>query len=202
MDEESRDAPMNHSGERIGADARVWRSTTVLCVRRQGHVAIGADGQVSMGGTIMKSSANKLRALAEGSIVGGFAGSAADGITLFELLEAKLGAVGGNFTHACVEVAKDWRQDRRYRRLEALMVVADRQRTLLLSGTGDVIEPDDGIVAIGSGGNYAVAAARAMARHTDADARTVVEQSLRIAAEICVYTNDQIRVLELTESEQ
>lgn len=181
-------------GER--ADER-WRSTTVVCVRKGGRVALGGDGQVSMGNTIMKARANKVRTLAGGRIVGGFAGSAADGLTLFELLEAKLEAVGGNFTRACVELAKDWRQDRRYRRLEALMVVADVDRTLLLSGTGDVIEPDDGIVAIGSGGNYALAAARALAKHTALDARAIVAESLTIAGEICVFTNLEHVILEL-----
>jgi ATP-dependent HslUV protease subunit HslV len=181
-------------GER--ADER-WRSTTVVCVRKGGRVALGGDGQVSMGNTIMKSRANKVRPLAGGRIVGGFAGSAADGLTLFELLESKLEAVGGNFTRACVELAKDWRQDRRYRRLEALMIVADADRTLLLSGTGDVIEPDDGIVAIGSGGNYALAAARALAKHTALDARAIVVESLTIAGEICVFTNLEHAILEL-----
>jgi ATP-dependent HslUV protease, peptidase subunit HslV len=178
-------------------DDQRWRSTTVLCVRRDGRVALGADGQVSLGNTIMKAHASKVRALAGGRILGGFAGSAADGLTLFELLEAKLESVGGNFTRACVELAKDWRQDRRYRRLEAMMVVADRERTLLLSGTGDVIEPDDGLVAIGSGGNFALAAARALARHTALDARTVVAESLKVAGEICVFTNLEHTILEL-----
>lgn len=173
------------------------RSTTVVCVRRGDTVALGADGQVSMGNTIMKAGASKVRGIAKGTILGGFAGSAADGLTLFELLEAKLEAVGGNFVRACVDLAKDWRQDRRYRRLEALMIVANAERSLLLSGTGDVIEPDDGILAIGSGGNYALAAARALCRHTEADARTVVEQSLRIAGEICVFTNLQHTILQL-----
>ncbi|MEM7158243.1 MAG: ATP-dependent protease subunit HslV [Myxococcota bacterium] len=173
------------------------RSTTVVCVRRGDQVALGADGQVSMGNTIVKGGAAKVRTLAKGTILGGFAGSAADGLTLFELLEAKLEAVGGNFTRACVELAKDWRQDRRYRRLEALMIVANRERSLLLSGTGDVIEPDDGILAIGSGGNFALAAARALLRHTEADAPTIAKQSLQIAGEICVFTNLQHTVLEL-----
>lgn len=173
------------------------RSTTVLCVRRGDQVALGADGQVSMGNTIMKAGANKVRSIAGGTVLGGFAGSAADGLTLFELLEAKLEAVGGNFTRACVELAKDWRLDRRYRRLEALMIVANAERSLLLSGTGDVIEPDDGVLAIGSGGNFALAAARALLRHTEVDARTVVSESLRIAGEICVFTNLQHTVLEL-----
>lgn len=177
--------------------APIIRSTTVLCVRRNGRVALGADGQVSMGNTIMKASAKKIRTLAGGRIVGGFAGSAADGLTLFELLEAKLGEVGGNFTRAAVELAKDWRQDRRYRRLEALMIVADAERSLLLSGTGDVIESDDGILAIGSGGNFALAAARALLRHTEHDARTIVKEALRIAGEICVFTNLEHQILEL-----
>jgi len=180
-----------------GEQRAVWRSTTVLCVRAGERVALGADGQVSMGNTIMKSKASKVRQLAGGRIVGGFAGSAADGLTLFGLLESKLESVGGNFTRACVELAKDWRQDRRYRRLEALMIVADRERTLLLSGTGDVIEPDDGIVAIGSGGNFALAAARALVRHTSLDPRAVVAESLKLAGEICVFTNDQHVILEL-----
>lgn len=176
------------------------RSTTVLCVRRGDRVVLGADGQVSMGNTIMKGTAKKVRTIAGGRIIGGFAGSAADGLTLFELLEAKLEAVGGNFVRACVELAKDWRQDRRYRRLEALMIVADAERSLLLSGTGDVIEADDGVLAIGSGGNYALAAARALLRHTEADARTIVVEALRIAGEICVFTNLEQTILELPPS--
>ncbi len=177
------------------------RSTTVLCVRRNGKVALGADGQVSMGNTIMKGTASKVRSLARGRILAGFAGSAADGLTLCDLLEAKLDAVGGNFTKACVELAKDWRLDRRYRRLEALMIVADRERSLLLSGTGDVIEADDGILAIGSGGNYALASARALLRHTELDARKLVEAGLTVAGEICVFTNLSHTILELDASE-
>jgi ATP-dependent HslUV protease, peptidase subunit HslV len=173
------------------------RSTTVLCVRRGDRVALGADGQVSMGNTVMKSGAQKVRSLAAGTILGGFAGSAADGLTLFELLEAKLDAVGGNFTRACVELAKDWRQDRRYRRLEALMIVANAERSLLLSGTGDVIEPDDGVLAIGSGGNFALAAARALVRHTELPAPALVAEGLRVAGEICVFTNLHQTILEL-----
>lgn len=178
----------------------VFRHTTVLCVRRGGAVAIGADGQVSLGNTVMKGRAKKVRTLAGGRILAGFAGSAADGLTLFELLEAKLEAVGGNFTRACVELAKDWRMDKRYRRLEALMVVADHERTLLLSGTGDVLEPDDGIAAIGSGGNFALAAARALARHSELSAEETVQEALRIAGEICVFTNEQIVTLSLPEA--
>lgn len=153
-----------------------------------------------MGNTIVKGSASKVRTLAKGRILAGFAGSAADGLTLCELLEAKLESVGGNFTRACVELAKDWRQDRRYRRLEALMIVADNERSLLLSGTGDVIEADDGILAVGSGGNYALSAARALVRHTEMDARRLVEESLRIAGEVCVFTNATTTILELEDS--
>lgn len=185
---------MSHHAEPI-------RSTTVLCVRRNGRVALGADGQVSMGNTIVKARASKIRTLASGRILAGFAGSAADGLTLCELLEGKLGEVGGNFVRACVELAKDWRQDRRLRRLEALMIVADAERSLLLSGTGDVIEADDGILAIGSGGNYALAAARALLQHTDKDAREAVQEALRIAGEICVFTNLEHSVLELPRPE-
>lgn len=169
----------------------------MLCVRRDGLVALGADGQVSMGNTIVKGSASKVRTLAKGRILAGFAGSAADGLTLCELLESKLEAVAGNFARACVELAKDWRQDRRYRRLEALMVVTDASRSLLLSGTGDVIEADDGVLGIGSGGNYAIAAARALLRHTQLDARSVVEEALKIAADVCVFTNHERTILQL-----
>ncbi len=150
-----------------------------------------------MGNTIMKGSARKIRTLADGRIVGGFAGSAADGLTLFELLEAKLDKVGGNFTRACVELAKDWRLERRYRQLEALMIVADEERSLLLSGTGDVIEPDDGVLAIGSGGNFALAAARALMRNTELGAREIATEALRVAGEICVFTNLEHEVLVL-----
>jgi ATP-dependent HslUV protease, peptidase subunit HslV len=175
----------------------IFRSTTVLCVRRGGRVALGADGQVTMGNTVVKGTSNKIRALAGGRVLGGFAGSAADGLTLFELLEAKMDEVGGNLVRACVELAKDWRLDRRYRRLEALMIVADAERSLLLSGTGDVIEPDDGVLAIGSGGNFALAAARALMRHTELDARTIVSEALTLAGEICVFTNLAHTILEL-----
>lgn len=174
-----------------------FHHTTVLCVRREGRVALGADGQVSMGNTIVKAQAAKVRTLAGGRILAGFAGSAADGLTLCELLESKLESVGGNFVRAAVELAKDWRQDRRYRRLEALMVVADAERSLLLSGTGDIIEADDGVLAIGSGGNYALAAARALLGHTEQSAPEIVAEGLRIAGEICVFTNVQQTILQL-----
>lgn len=181
----------------MAAPSTPFRSTTVVCVRRDGRVALGADGQVSMGNTIVKATAAKVRKLAGGSILGGFAGSAADGLALFELLEAKIESVGGNFTRACVELAKDWRMDRRYRRLEALMIVANLERSLLLSGTGDIIEADDGILAIGSGGNYALAAARALVRHTELDAHAIAAAALRVAGEICVFTNLHHTVLDL-----
>ena len=165
------------------------RSTTVLAVRRGGSVVIGADGQVTMGNTIVKGSARKVRRLQDNKIVAGFAGSAADGITLFEKLEAKLKDCNGNLLRGAVELAKDWRTDRVLRRLEALLLVADKERILLLSGTGDVIEPDGEAAAIGSGGPFALAAARALLSSTDLPARTIVERALTIAGEICIYTN-------------
>jgi ATP-dependent HslUV protease subunit HslV len=165
------------------------RSTTVLAVRREGHVVLGGDGQVTMGNTVVKSSARKIRRLHDGRIVAGFAGSAADGLTLFEKFESRLKEHGGNLTRAAVELAKDWRTDRMLRRLEALLLVADRERTLLLSGTGDVIEPDGDAAAIGSGGSFALAAARAMLETTKLPAREIAERALAIAGDICIYTN-------------
>ncbi len=165
------------------------RSTTVLAVRRGGKVALGGDGQVTMGNTIVKSTARKIRRLHDGKVIAGFAGSAADGITLFEKFEARLKEHGGNLLRAAVELAKDWRTDRVLRRLEALLLVADRERTLLLSGTGDVIEPDGDAAAIGSGGSYALAAARALLGATELSARDVAERALAIAGDICIYTN-------------
>ncbi len=176
-----------------------FRSTTILSVRAQGQVVVAGDGQVSMGQTVMKSSARKVRRISDYDIVGGFAGSAADGIALFEKLEAKLREYSGHLQRAAVEMAKDWRMDRVLRRLEALLIVADNKNTYLLSGTGDVIEPDDGIVAIGSGGNYALSAARALSANTELGPREIAEKSLRIASDICVYTNDTI-VMETIES--
>jgi ATP-dependent HslUV protease subunit HslV len=164
-------------------------STTVLAVRRDGHVVIGGDGQVTMGNTVVKSSARKIRRLQDGKMVAGFAGSAADGITLFEKLEARLKEYGGNLTRAAVELAKDWRTDRVLRRLEALLLVADKEKTLLLSGTGDVIEPDGDAAAVGSGGPYALAAARALLAATSLPAREIAERALAIAGDICIYTN-------------
>jgi ATP-dependent HslUV protease subunit HslV len=165
------------------------RATTVLVVRAGGKVVMGSDGQVTMGQTVVKAGARKLRRIAEGKIIAGFAGSAADGLTLFEKLEAKLKDSSGNLMRAAVELAKDWRTDRILRRLEALLLVADREHILMLSGTGDIIEPDADAAAVGSGGNFALAAARALLAETQLSAREIVERSLRIAADICVYTN-------------
>jgi len=173
------------------------RATTVLAVRRGGSVVIGSDGQISFGETVMKRSARKVQKLRDGRVLVGFAGSTADAIALVERFEAKLDAYGGVLRRSAVELAKDWRTDRSLRRLEALMVVADASDTLLISGNGDVIEPDDGIVAIGSGGSYALAAARALASATELPAREIVERALGIAAEICLYTNDQLTIEEL-----
>jgi ATP-dependent HslUV protease subunit HslV len=174
------------------------RSTTILSVRRGNHVVIGGDGQVTLGNTVMKANAKKLRRMHEGRIIAGFAGSAADGIALFERLEAKLRESGGQLTRAAVELAKEWRTDRALRRLEALLIVADHERTLLLTGTGDVIEPDGGVIAIGSGGPYALAAARALIDATELSAREIAERALRIAADICIYTNQQLSFEELS----
>jgi ATP-dependent HslUV protease subunit HslV len=165
------------------------RSTTVLAVRRGGKVALGGDGQVTMGNTVVKGTARKIRRLHEGRVIAGFAGSAADGITLFEKFEARLKEAGGNLTRAAVELAKDWRTDRVLRRLEALLLVADVEKTLLLSGTGDVIEPDGDAASIGSGGPYALAAARALLSATELPAREIAERALAIAGDICIYTN-------------
>ncbi|HMF44440.1 MAG TPA: ATP-dependent protease subunit HslV [Polyangia bacterium] len=165
------------------------RSTTVLAVRRDGHVVIGGDGQVTMGNTVVKASARKIRRLGDGRVLAGFAGSAADGLTLFEKFEARLKEFNGNLARAAVELAKDWRTDRVLRRLEALLLVADREKTLLLSGTGDVIEPDVDAAAVGSGGPYALSAARALLGATKLSAREIAERALTIAGEICIYTN-------------
>ncbi len=167
----------------------IIRSTTVLVVRRGGKVALGGDGQVTMGNTVVKSTARKIRRLYDGKVVAGFAGSAADGLTLFEKFEARLKEHGGNLLRGAVELAKDWRTDRMLRRLEALLLVADREKTLLLSGTGDVIEPAGDAAAIGSGGSYALAAARALLGATELPARDIAERALAIAGDICIYTN-------------
>ena len=180
------------------ATPRSMHATTILMVRKGGRVVIGGDGQVSLGQTGVKGNARKVRRLAKGGVIGGFAGSTADAFTLFERLEAKLEQYPGQLTRACVELTKDWRTDRYLRRLEAMMLVADKEVGLLLSGAGDVLEPENGIMAIGSGGNYALAAARALAEY-EMDPETIVRRSLGIAAEICVYTNANI-VIETLDS--
>jgi ATP-dependent HslUV protease subunit HslV len=170
------------------------RSTTILGVLRGQRAALGGDGQVTVGQTILKSGARKVRLLRNDTVLAGFAGAAADGFTLFERFERKLEEHSGRLPRAAVELAKDWRSDRVLRRLDALLAVLDLEHAFVISGTGDVIEPDDGIVAIGSGGPFALAAARALVRHTELDAEAVAREALRVAAEICVYTNDQIVV--------
>jgi ATP-dependent HslUV protease subunit HslV len=174
-----------------------FHGTTILTVRRDGRVALGGDGQVSIGDSVVKSSATKVRTLKGGKVLAGFAGSVADALTLYEKFEEKLDRYPANLPRAAVELAKDWRSDRILRRLEALLVVADLEHSFLVSGSGELIEPDDGIVAVGSGGNYALAAARALLPLPAQDARSIVQRSLEIAADICVYTNRHITVLEL-----
>jgi ATP-dependent HslUV protease, peptidase subunit HslV len=173
------------------------RATTIVAVRHNGRVALGGDGQVTLGDTVMKASALKVRKLKDGAVLAGFAGSVADAFTLFEKFEEKLERYPGNLSKAVVELAKEWRTDRFLRRLEALLAVADRNHLFVISGDGNVIEPDDQIAAIGSGGGYALAAARALKTHTELDASAIVKQSLTIAADICIYTNQNITVLEL-----
>lgn len=173
------------------------RSTTILAVRRDGHLAIGGDGQVTMGESVVKQKARKVRRLYNEKVVAGFAGSTADALSLFSRFEQKLEEYHGNLSRAVVELAKEWRTDRALRHLDALLLVADDKNTYLLSGTGDVIEPDDGIVAIGSGGPLALAAARALAKHTAMSAREIVAEAMRLAGEICIFTNDQVAIEEL-----
>lgn len=182
---------MDHTLPRI-------RATTILAVRRNGQVALGGDGQVTVGETVMKATAQKVRTLRGGALLAGFAGAAADAFTLFEKFEEKLERYPGNLPKAVVELAKEWRSDRVLRRLEALLIVADVSHGFIISGNGDVIEPDDGILAIGSGGSFALAAARALVESTDLPAAEIVRRGLRIAGEICVYTNTNITVLEPT----
>ena len=172
-------------------------STTILSVRKDGKVVVGGDGQVTLGQTVMKGSAKKVRRMHDGKVIAGFAGSAADGMALFERLEGKLKEANGNLTRAAVELAKEWRTDRALRKLEAIIIVADSERTFLLTGTGDIIEPDGGVVAVGSGGPFALAAARALVENTQQGAREIVERALKIAAEICIYTNTQLSIEEL-----
>jgi ATP-dependent HslUV protease, peptidase subunit HslV len=176
--------------------SELWHGTTVLTVRKGGAVVIGGDGQVSIGQTIVKSNARKVRRLAKGDVIGGFAGATADAFTLFERLEGKLEQYPGQLMRAAVELAKDWRTDRYLRRLEAMMLVADPQVTLVLTGTGDVLEPENGVMGIGSGGNYALAAARALV-DTEMDAESIVRKAMAIAADICVYTNRSVVIEQL-----
>ena len=176
------------------ADSGSMHGTTVLAVRKGGKVVIAGDGQVSIGQTIVKANARKVRRLADGKVVAGFAGATADAFTLFERLEGKLEQHTGQLTRACVELAKDWRTDRYLRRLEAMMAVVDAEVSLLLSGQGDVLEPEDGLIGIGSGGNFALAAARALMDRDDLDAETVARRAMAIAAGICIYTNESVTV--------
>lgn len=182
-------------------DLDQFRGTTILAVRRGGRLALGGDGQVSIGHTIMKGNARKIRRLREGRVLAGFAGGTADAFTLFERFEGKLEKHAGNLVRSAVELAKDWRTDRLLRRLEALLLVGDTETTLLISGNGDVIEPEHCAMAIGSGGAYALAAARALLASTDLDARRIVEQALGIAADICIYTNHTLAIEELPAAE-
>ena len=169
-----------------------WRGTTILSVRKNGSVVIAGDGQVSLGDTVIKANARKVRTLGDGSVIAGFAGATADAFTLFERLEGRLEQYPGQLTRACVEMAKDWRTDRYLRRLEAMMAVADKDISLVLTGTGDVLEPEDGLIGIGSGGNYALAAARALIDQDNLDAEAIARKSMAVAADICVYTNQNI----------
>lgn len=171
-----------------------WHGTTVLCVRKNGKVVIAADGQVTLGNTVLKSNARKVRKLAGGTVIAGFAGATADAFTLFERLEAKLEQYPSQLTRACVELAKDWRTDRYLRRLEAMMALADTSVSLLLSGTGDVLEPEDGLIGIGSGGSFALAAARALIDIPEIEAEDLARRALKIAADICIYTNENVTV--------
>ena len=171
-----------------------FHATTVLCVRHRGQVAIAGAGQVTIGNTVVKAGARKVRKLHHDTVLAGFAGAAADAFTLFARFEAKLDEHRGNLARAAVELAKDWRTDRVLRRLEALLAVADREHSFIISGTGDVIEPDDGLIGIGSGGPFALSAARALVAHADLDAKAIAAEAMRIAADICIYTNAQISV--------
>ncbi|MBI37560.1 MAG: HslU--HslV peptidase proteolytic subunit [Alphaproteobacteria bacterium] len=171
-----------------------WHGTTILSVRKDNEVVVAGDGQVTLGSTVIKSKARKVRLLSDGSVIAGFAGATADAFALFERLEAKLEQHPGQLTRACVEMAKDWRTDRYLRRLEAMMAVVDKETSLVLTGTGDVLEPDDGIIAIGSGGNYALAAARSLIDQKDLSARDIAKRAMSIASDICVYTNTNITI--------
>lgn len=186
---------MNSSSYSAAHDGNMplWHGTTIVTVRKSGRVVVAGDGQVSLGNTVIKHTARKVRRLAKGDVIGGFAGATADAFTLFERLEAKLEQYPGQLTRAAVDLAKDWRTDRYLRRLEAMMLVADKNVSLVLTGTGDVLEPEGGVMGIGSGGNYALAAARAL-MDTDYSAEDVARRAMKIAAEICVFTNEQVVV--------
>lgn len=173
------------------------KGTTILCIRRDGKVAIGGDGQITMGNTVLKHNARKIRRMYGEKVLTGFSGATADALTLFEKFEGKLESYRGNITRAAVELAKDWRTDKILRRLEALLIIADIEHTFIISGTGDVIEPEEGVAAIGSGGPYAQAAARALYENTSLSAREIVEKSMKITADICIYTNENITIEEL-----
>jgi ATP-dependent HslUV protease subunit HslV len=175
----------------------MFHATTIICVRKNGKVAIGGDGQVTLGNTVLKQNAKKIRRMYNDNVIAGFAGATADAFTLFEKFEGKLESYRGNITRAAVELAKDWRTDRMLRRLEALLVIADREHTFIISGTGDVIEPEDGIAAIGSGGAFAQAAARALYDNTELNAEEIIKKAMKIASDICIYTNDNITIEEL-----
>jgi len=194
--------PPLYESAQWGGIMEQYRGTTILSVRRNGKVAIGGDGQVTMGDTIMKGNARKVRRLYHDKVITGFAGATADAFTLCELFEAKLEKHHGNLMRSAVELAKDWRMDKMLRRLEALLIVADASASLLITGNGDVVEPEGSVVAIGSGGNYARSAAKALAEHTKLDARAIVEKSLRIAADVCIYTNDNFVIEELKTNEK
>lgn len=175
----------------------MFHATTILCVRRDGKVAIAGDGQVTMGSTVLKHNAKKIRTLYDNRLVAGFSGATADAFTLFERFESKIESYRGNIKRAAVELAKDWRTDKVLRRLEALLIIADKEHTFIISGTGDVIEPEDGIAAIGSGGAFAQAAAKALFDNTNLSVREIVEKSMKIASDICIYTNDNLTIEEL-----
>ncbi|AFG35072.1 ATP-dependent protease subunit HslV [Fervidobacterium pennivorans subsp. shakshaketiis] len=183
--------------ESFGTRENLWHSTTVIAVRKDGKVVMAADGQVTYGATVMKGTAKKVRKIGDGKVLAGFAGAVADAMTLLERFETKYREWNGNLLKAAIELAKDWRLDRALRRLEAMLIVADKEHLLILSGTGEVIQPDENVAAIGSGGPYALAAARALLRNTQLDARKVAEEALKIASEICIYTNENITVEEL-----
>lgn len=181
--------PKGHS---MASDAAIWHGTTILSVRKGDSVIVAGDGQVTLGQQVIKSNARKVRRLSDGAVIAGFAGATADAFTLFERLEAKLEQHPGQLTRACVELAKDWRTDRYLRRLEAMMAVADKDTSLVLTGTGDVLEPEDGLIGIGSGGSYALSAARALIDREDMDAEAIARKAMGIAADICVYTNNSL----------